>query len=76
MEQKVPWLSLLAYRGTWAYMVGMLMTSPVWWFYLNWVPGYLNKQFGVNMMAAMAPLVTIYFFADFGITQVSQMARF
>lgn len=66
VEQKVPWLSLLAYRGTWAYMVGMLMTSPVWWFYLNWVPGYLNKQFGVNMMAAMAPLVTIYFFADFG----------
>lgn len=66
VEQKVPWLSLLTYRGTWAYMVGMLMTSPVWWFYLNWVPGYLNKQFGVNMMAAMAPLVTIYFFADFG----------
>lgn len=66
VEAKVPWLSLLAYRGTWAYMVGMLMTSPVWWFYLNWVPGYLNKQFGVNMMAAMAPLVTIYFFADFG----------
>ncbi len=66
VEQKVPWLSLLAYRGTWAYMVGMLMTSPVWWFYLNWVPGYLNKQFGVNMMAAMAPLATIYFFADFG----------
>ncbi|MDR3435915.1 MFS transporter [Telmatospirillum sp.] len=65
-EKKVPWISLLAYRGTWAYIVGMLMSSPVWWFYLNWVPGYLNKQFGVNMMAAMAPLVTIYVLADIG----------
>ncbi len=65
-EKPVPWISLLGYRGTWAYLVGMLLSSPVWWFYLNWVPGYLNKQFGVNMMAAMAPLVTIYFFADFG----------
>ncbi|TBW37635.1 MFS transporter [Siculibacillus lacustris] len=65
-ETKVPWLSLLTYRGTWAYLVGMLMSSPVWWFYLNWVPGYLNKQYGVNLMAAMAPLVTIYFLADVG----------
>ncbi|HXP97259.1 MAG TPA: MFS transporter [Telmatospirillum sp.] len=65
-EKKIPWISLLGYRGTWAFMVGMLMSSPVWWFYLNWVPGYLNRQFGVNMMAAMAPLVTIYLFADVG----------
>ncbi|PKU26183.1 MFS transporter [Telmatospirillum siberiense] len=64
--QRVPWLSLFAYRGTWAFVAGMLMVNSVWWFYLNWVPGYLNKQFGINMMAAMAPLVTIYAFADIG----------
>ncbi|MBC9035054.1 MFS transporter [Sphingomonas sp. JC676] len=63
---KVPWLSLFAYRGTWAYALGMLLTSPVWWFYLNWVPGFLHQRFGVNMMASIAPLVTIYLIADIG----------
>lgn len=63
---RVPWLSLFRYRGTWAYALGMLMTSPVWWFYLNWVPGFLHDRFGVNMMASIAPLVTIYLIADIG----------
>jgi ACS family hexuronate transporter-like MFS transporter len=62
----VPWLSLLRHRGTWTYVVGMLMTSPVWWFYLNWVPGFLHDRFGVNMMSAIGPLVVIYLVADIG----------
>jgi len=60
------WFSALRYRGTWAYVAGMMMTSPVWWFYLNWVPGFLHGRFGVNMMGAMLPLVTIYLMADAG----------
>ncbi|MFD1789730.1 MFS transporter [Sphingomonas floccifaciens] len=63
---RVPWLSLFRYRGTWAYAIGMLMTSPVWWFYLNWVPGFLHTRFGVDMMASIAPLVAIYLVADVG----------
>jgi len=63
---RVPWLACFAYRGTWAYAIGMLITSPVWWFYLNWVPGYLHQRFGVDMMASIAPLVTIYLVADVG----------
>lgn len=65
-QSHVPWLSLLRYRGTWAYVVGMLMTSPVWWFYLNWVPGFLHDRFGIDMMGAIAPLVVIYLVADVG----------
>jgi ACS family hexuronate transporter-like MFS transporter len=65
-QPHVPWLSLLRYRGTWAYVVGMLMTSPVWWFYLNWVPGFLHDRFGIDMMGAIAPLVVIYLVADVG----------
>ncbi len=65
-QPHVPWLSLLRYRGTWAYVVGMLMTSPVWWFYLNWVPGFLHDRFGIDMLGAIAPLVAIYLIADVG----------
>ncbi len=65
-QPHVPWLSLLRYRGTWAYVVGMLMTSPVWWFYLNWVPGFLHDRFGIDMMGSIGPLVVIYLVADVG----------
>lgn len=64
--EPVKWLSLLRYRGTWAYVVGMLMTSPVWWFYLNWVPGFLHDRFGIDMMGSIGPLVAIYLIADVG----------
>lgn len=60
------WLSLLRYDGTWAYTLGMLLTSPVWWFYLNWVPGFLNERFGVDMLGSIGPLVAIYLLADVG----------
>ncbi|TBW40843.1 MFS transporter [Siculibacillus lacustris] len=62
----IPWLQLLRYRGTWANIVGTCFSAPVWWFYLNWVPGFLNKQYGLNLMAAMLPLILIYTMADIG----------
>jgi ACS family hexuronate transporter-like MFS transporter len=62
----VRWLALFGYRGTWAYVIGMLMTSPVWWFYLNWVPGFLATRFGITMFASIGPLVAIYLVADLG----------
>lgn len=64
--ESVKWLSLLRYRGTWAYVVGMLMTSPVWWFYLNWVPGFLHDRFAIDMLGSIGPLVAIYLIADAG----------
>jgi ACS family hexuronate transporter-like MFS transporter len=64
--ERPSWLSLLTYRGTWAYALGMLLTSPVWWFYLNWVPGFLHTRFGIDMMGSIGPLVTIYLIADLG----------
>ncbi|MDR3435568.1 MFS transporter [Telmatospirillum sp.] len=65
-EERVPWIKLLGYRGTWANIVGTCFSAPVWWFYLNWVPGFLSKQYGINLMAAMLPLVVIYCMADVG----------
>jgi ACS family hexuronate transporter-like MFS transporter len=65
-EVRIPWVKLLGYRGTWANIVGTCFSAPVWWFYLNWVPGFLSKQYGVNLMGAMLPLVTIYCMADVG----------
>ncbi len=65
-SRKIPWVELLRYPGTWTYMVGAVLTSPVWWFYNNWVPSFLKSRFDVNLMALGLPLVVIYLMTDAG----------
>jgi len=63
---KVPWLSLLRYRQVWAFVVGMFLSSPIWWFYLYWIPDFLNKKHGLDLLHLGPPLVAIYLIADVG----------
>ncbi|MBI5386716.1 MAG: MFS transporter [Verrucomicrobia bacterium] len=63
---KIPWLELLRHRQTWAYMVGTFMTSPIWWFYLYWIPGFLNEKHGLKLLDLGPPLVVIYLMTDVG----------
>ncbi|MBN2215240.1 MAG: MFS transporter [Bacteroidales bacterium] len=50
-EQKVQisWFKLLKYRQTWAFFVGKFLTDPIWWFYLYWIPSWLEKVQGVEI---------------------------
>jgi len=63
---KVPWLTLLRYRQTWAFTVGMFLSSPIWWFYLYWIPDFLNKKYGLDLVHLGPPLVVIYLMTDVG----------
>ncbi|MCL5270027.1 MAG: MFS transporter [bacterium] len=63
---KIPWLMLLKHRQTWVFLVGTSLGSPIWWFYLYWVPGFLYKTYGLNLVQMMGPLVTIYLMTDVG----------
>lgn len=63
---KIPWLELLRHRQTWAFMVGTFMTSPIWWFYLYWIPGFLNDKHGLKLLELGPPLVVIYLMTDVG----------
>jgi len=63
---KISWLALLRHRQTWAFVIGMLLVGPVWWFYLYWVPDFLHKQHGLNLVQLGPPLVVIYLLADVG----------
>lgn len=62
----VPWLSVLRYRQTWAFIAGKLITDPVWWFYLFWLPKFLDARYGVKLAQVALPLVVIYLLADVG----------
>jgi ACS family hexuronate transporter-like MFS transporter len=66
VNQKVPWVKLLAYPGTWVYLLGAVLTNPAWWFYNNWVPSFLNSKFHVSLFAVGLPLVLIYLMTDIG----------
>ncbi len=63
---RVPWASLLRYRQAWAFLLGKTMTDPVWWFYLYWLPSYLNKERGVSALTGAVMLVIPYIAADVG----------
>lgn len=63
---RVPWLHLFRYSGTWGYLIGGVLTNPVWWFYNNWVPSFLFSKFHINLLALGLPLVVIYLMTDVG----------
>ncbi|HEU4995646.1 MAG TPA: MFS transporter [Gemmatimonadaceae bacterium] len=62
----VSWLQVLRQRQTWAFVVGKTMTDPVWYFYLFWLPKFLDTSFGVQLKGLAAPLIAIYLVADVG----------
>ena len=63
---KLSWLALLRHRQTWAFTVGMFLSSPIWWMYLFWVPDFLSKKHGLNLLQLGPPLVVIYLMTDVG----------
>jgi MFS transporter, ACS family, aldohexuronate transporter len=63
---KVAWEKLLPHRQTWAFVVGKFLTDPIWWFYLFWVPGFFQKQHGVDLMKIWLPIAAIYLISDVG----------
>jgi ACS family hexuronate transporter-like MFS transporter len=62
----VPWGHLFSVRATWVFAIGKFLTDPVWWFYLFWLPGFLDRTHGLNLLEMGIPLITIYLAADVG----------
>ncbi|HEV8132967.1 MAG TPA: MFS transporter [Acidobacteriota bacterium] len=63
---KVPWVELLRYRQAWAFFMGKMMTDPVWWFYLYWLPSYLHDKRGLSALSGAKMLIIPYVAADVG----------
>jgi ACS family hexuronate transporter-like MFS transporter len=62
----VAWRALLPHRQTWAYALAKFLTDPFWWLYLFWIPDFLHKRHGLNLLQVGAPLVVIYLLSDVG----------
>ena len=57
---KTVWSHLIRHRQTWAFLFGKLLTDPIWWFYLFWLPGYLFTRYGLSITHMGLPLLVIY----------------
>lgn len=59
-EKQVGWRQLLKYRQTWFFIFGKLLTDPVWWFFLFWLPSYFASTFNLDLTKPSLPLVIVY----------------
>lgn len=65
-QDRVAWRRLLGHRQTWAFVLGKFMTDPIWWFYLYWLPKFLDAEYGIKLAQVALPLIVIYLAADVG----------
>jgi ACS family hexuronate transporter-like MFS transporter len=63
---KIAWSRLLRHRQTWAFAVGKFLTDPIWWLYLYWVPDFLHRTHGINLIGSALPIFVIYQIATVG----------
>lgn len=54
---------LLGFRQLWALMLTRLLATPIWWFYVFWLPDYLSKGRGFSLKQigfyAWIPFLTV-----------------
>src|SRR6267378_6897446 len=63
---KIKWTQLLPHKQTWAIAAGKFMTDPIWWFYLFWIPDYLQREHGLRLTQIGLPILAIYVISDIG----------
>ena len=65
-NKNISWSKLLTYRQTWAFALGKFLTDPVWWFYLFWLPDFLEKQYHLSKTEIALPLALAYILSTIG----------
>ena len=63
---KLPWVKLLQYRQTWTIAAGKFVIDPIWWFFLFWIPDYMQRAHGLGLGKIGLPIFTIYLISDVG----------
>ncbi|QKS01875.1 MFS transporter [Sphingomonas sp. CL5.1] len=58
--------TLLRQRETWAFAIAKLLTDPIWWLFLFWLPDFLSRRHGLDLLSFGPPLLVIYLMSDLG----------
>ena len=46
---RVPWVTLLRYRQTWAVFFCRFLADPMWYFFVFWIPEFLTRERGLSL---------------------------
>ena len=65
-KPQVPWTKLLSFKQTWAFALGKLLTDPIWWFYLFWLPDFLQSQYKLTGTEIAIPVALVYTLSTIG----------
>jgi len=63
---KLSMRAVMRYRQAWGYASAKFLTDPVWWFYLFWVPIYLNDVRHFTAQERATALTVIYAISSAG----------
>ncbi len=63
---RLSWAKLLTYKQTWAFAIGKFLSDPIWWFYLFWLPDFLDKEYGISGTKQVLPLAFAYTISTVG----------
>jgi MFS transporter, ACS family, hexuronate transporter len=61
-----PLSKILTNRGTYAFAIAKGLTDGVWWFYLFYLPQFLNRNYGLDTKAAYIFILTVYVVSSVG----------
>lgn len=59
-QEKIPWRKLIRHRQTLGICLARFVTDPIWWFFLYWLPKFLNSKYGIDLTNIGLPLISIY----------------
>jgi|WetSurMetagenome_2_1015567.scaffolds.fasta_scaffold18851_2 MFS transporter, ACS family, hexuronate transporter len=62
-DAKISWKKIIALRQTWGFTIAKSLTDCAWWFYLFWLPSFLNDKYHVDIKDFKnfaLPLIIIY----------------
>jgi ACS family hexuronate transporter-like MFS transporter len=54
------WRDIIQQKRTWGIMFGKFCTDPVWYFYIFWLPTFLNDRYGFNIKQIGWAMPVIY----------------
>ena len=65
-KKGMKWSGLFKYRQTYAICSTRFISDWVWWFFLFWIPDFLNKMHGIDIKEVILPLIIIYTVSSIG----------
>ena len=64
--KKISWIKLLSYKQTWSFALGKMLTDPVWYLFLTWLPTFFKEEHKVDLKTMFIPMIVIYLVSDGG----------